>query len=169
MSTPRLALLTLIALAWACAASAAAPPLTPDGWGKLRIGMRESDAVRQFHLRISRNDGVSSYECRVDAWPGRPDVEVMARNGRISRIETDGRVLHTEKGFGVGSREADLRTAYGHLLEVATAAYMDEPAHDLTYWRPGRKRGILYGTDEHGRVVYVRAGDRSITYIEGCL
>jgi hypothetical protein len=131
--------------------------------------MHERDAVRQFHLHISRNDGVSSYECRQDTWPGRPDIGVMARNGRISRIETDGKTLHTDKGFGVGSSEADLRKAYGPSLEVATAAYMDEPAHDLTYWRPGRKRGVLYGTNEHGQVVYVRAGDRSITYIEGCL
>ena len=38
--------LAAAALTGASAQAAATPQLTPQGWGKLKIGMREADAVR---------------------------------------------------------------------------------------------------------------------------
>src|SRR5438045_1035281 len=112
----------------------AAAPLTPQGWGELQIGMRERDAVKRFHLKVARDDGVSSYECREDTWPAHPSVWIMARNGRISRISTDRKGLLTDKGFGVGSREADIVRSYGSALKVEAHAYEGPQAHYLTAW-----------------------------------
>jgi hypothetical protein len=147
----------------------AAEPLTPLGWGDLRIGMSERDAVKRFHLKVARNDGISSYECREDSWPAHPEVSIMARSGRISRISTDRKGLLTDKGFGVGSREADIMRSYGPALKVEAHAYEALPAHYLTAWTVKGRRGVRYETNEHGRVSSVHVGDDAIEQIESCL
>jgi hypothetical protein len=151
----------------------AAPPLTPDGWGKLRIGMRESVAAKHLGLKIAPDDQVQSFECRQDELAGQPDMSVMAERGIITRIAIGGLSrLRTDRGFGVGSREADIRRAYGSALQVETAAYEEEPAHDLTFWAHGHnesRRGVRYGTDAKGRVQWLAVGTPSIGAMEGCL
>jgi hypothetical protein len=163
--------LAILAFALTVAASAvqAAPPLTDSGWGGLRIGMRERDAVKRFHLKVAHDDGVSSYECREDTWPGHPGVWIMARNGRISRISTDNKALLTDKGFGVGSREGDIALAYGPALKIEPHTYEEVPAHYLTAWTIKGRRGVRFETDQHGVVDVVHVGDDAIEYVEGCL
>ncbi len=167
MSLPRGILLGLIWLA--CSGAAATPALTPDGLGALRIGMRERDAAKAGTIRIAKDDGVDTFECRIDKVIGQPGVYAMAERGVITMIGVrEPSHLQTDRGLGLGSREAEVRRAYGSALKVATAAYLEEPAHDLTFWAPGGRRGILYETNEHGRVTWIRAGSRSIELIEGC-
>jgi hypothetical protein len=151
--------------------AAEAQVLTANGWGRLRIGMSERQAVRLFHMKIPRSDdGVSSFECRELDVPGHPGVSVMAERGIITRITVwDSGGPRTDRGLGIGATEADLRRAYGKGLEVHTAAYDEEPAHDLTFWTVRHRRGIQYGTDQQGRVTRIHAGGKSILYIEGCL
>jgi len=151
---------------------AAVPPLTPDGWGELRIGMSEAEAVHKFRLIVpSDDDGVSSYACRELAFPeGGPDLVAMAENGRITRISVfRDSAIRTERGFGVGSREAEIRKAYGRNLRVKTHAYDEEPVHYLTAWTVPGKRGVRFETDQKGVVRTVHVGGPSIQYIEGCL
>jgi len=131
--------------------------------------MKERDAVRRFHLKVARDDGVNSYTCREDTWPAHPNVWVMARNGRISRISTEDKALRTDKGFGVGSREIDIERAYGAALTIEPHTYDDPPAHYLTSWTVKGKRGVRYETDQHRRVAVIHAGDDAIEYVEGCL
>jgi hypothetical protein len=166
----RLALFAIAALAASSEAVSAPAPLTPDGWGELRVGMRERDAVRLFGLHIPRDDGVSSYDCRQEEVPHFPGLVVMAERGVVTRItiEPPSR-LRTDRGIGIGSREADVKRAYGPALKIVTAAYQEEPAHDLTFWAPGGKRGVRIGTNAAGRVEAIYVGSRSISYIEGCL
>ncbi|TAJ73271.1 MAG: hypothetical protein EPO51_06445 [Phenylobacterium sp.] len=153
-------------------APAAVPPLTPDGWGELRIGMAEAEAVRKFRLIVpGDDDGVSSEACRELAFPeGGPRLVAMAENGRITRISTfeDG-PLRTDRGFGVGSREGDIRKAYGRTLRVETHKYDEEPAHYLTAWTVAGRRGVRFETDRKGVVHTVHVGGPSIEYVEGCL
>ena len=162
----------LLIAALAAGAPATPPPLTPEGWGELRIGMSEAEAVRKFRLNVpSNDDGVSSVACRELTFPeGGPDLVAMAENGRITRISLfrDG-AIRTDRGFGVGSREADIRKAYGRSLRVETHAYDEEPAHYLTAWTVPQQRGVRFETDRKGVVSTVHVGGPSIRYIEGCL
>lgn len=158
------------------AAGAAAPgrgtPLTPDGWGPLRIGMSEAEAVRRFKLKVpSSDDGVSSPACRELTFPdGGPDLVVMAEDGKITRISAfSDSTTKTDRGFGLGAREADIRRAYGPSLEVGPHKYDDPPAHYLTAWAVRGKRGVRYETNQQGLVTTIHAGGPSIEYVEGCL
>jgi hypothetical protein len=151
---------------------AGVPPLTPEGWGELRIGMPEPEAVRKFRLTVpSDDDGVSSFACRELASPeGGPSFVAMAENGRITRIGVfrDG-AMRTDRGFGVGSHETEIRKAYGRNLHVETHKYDEEPAHYLTAWTGPGKRGVRYETNQKGVVRALHVGGPSIQYIEGCL
>lgn len=155
--------------------AAAAPPplrLTADGWGELKIGMREADAVRRFRLNVpSSDDGVSSEACRELTFPkGGPNLVVMAEEGRITRISIfhDG-PTRTDRGFGIGAREAEIRKAYGAALKVEPHKYDDLPAHYLTAWSVPGRRGVRYETDQRGVVTAIHAGGPAIEYVEGCL
>ena len=162
----------LLIAALAAGAPATPPPLTPEGWGELRIGMSEAEAVRKFRLNVpSNDDGVSSVACRELTFPkGGPGLVAMAENGRITRISIFGDSrMRTDGGFGLGAREADIRRAYGRNLRVETHKYDEEPAHYLTAWTVPGKRGVRFETDQKGVVTTIHAGSRSIEYIEGCL
>lgn len=164
----------LIALS-ALLAAAGAPkptPLTPDGWGGLKVGMSETDAVRRFKLNTpSSDDGVSSEACRELSFPaGGPDLVVMAENGKVTRISAfHDSAAKTDRGFGLGAREADIRKAYGPKLKVEPHKYEDLPAHYLTAWTVKGKRGVRYETNQKGRVTTIHVGGPSIEYVEGCL
>lgn len=156
----------------AASAPAVVPPLTPDGWGELRIGMSETEAVRKFGLNVpSDDDGVSSAACRELTFPkGGPTLVAMAENGRITRISIfGGSRMRTDRGFGLGAREAEIRKAYGRNLRVETHKYDEEPAHYLTAWTVPGKRGVRFETDQKGVVTTIHAGGPSIEYVEGCL
>ncbi len=168
MAFARCAFAAIVVLV-ASSPAAALPPLTSAGFGQIRIGMRERDAVRLLGLKTPIDD-ISGYECRELTWPGHPEAAFMARNGRISRISLYGKSpLKTDRGFTVGSREADIRRAYGSNLKIEPHAYEDEPAHYLTFWDPGGKRGVRYETSADRRVSALHVGDGAIEYIESCL
>jgi len=164
--------LALSAIALFAAAPAPVPPLTPLGWGDLKIGMSEAEAVRRFELNVpSSDDGVSSEACRELSFPkGGPDLVVMTENGKVTRVSAfHGSALKTDRGFGLGAREADIRRAYGAALKVEPHKYDDLPAHYLTAWTVKGKRGVRYEIDQKGRVTTIHAGGPSIEYVEGCL
>jgi len=160
--------LVLLALG---AAKAADPPLTPDGWGALRIGMREAEAARLFKLEVPPDDEVNSIDCREIPLPaGGPDASVMTQEGKVTRISLYGpSPLKTDRGFGVGSREADIRKSYGAALKVEPHHYEGPKAHYLTVWNAARKRGVRYETNDKGVVTILHVGDESIRYVESCL
>ena len=176
MSPRRLALVAalitvaaLIIVFHAFAAPAPPPALTAQGWGRLRIGMRERDAVRLFHLRVPKSDGVDSFECRQDELPNQEGLFVMAERGVVTRITIEApSQLITDRGLGIGASEGDVKRAYGQRLKIQTAPYLEEPAHELDFWSAGGKRGVRYDTNAAGAVEAIYVGSRSIAYIEGC-
>ena len=151
--------------------AAALAPLTPDGWGGLRIGMREADAAKLLHLEVPPDDEVNSFECREIPLPaGGPEASVMTRAGRVARISLYGpSTLKTDRGFGVGSHEADIRRAYGPALKIEPHHYDGPAAHYLTAWNAARKRGVRYETNTEGVVTTVHVGDDAIQLVESCL
>jgi len=162
--------LGLIVVFAAIAMSAsAAPRLTAQGWGRLRIGMRERDAVRLFHLRVPGGPGPDTFECRQDEMPSQEGLYVMAERGIVTRItiEAPSR-LRTDRGLGIGATEAEVRRAYGRRLKIETTPYEEEPAHEMTWWTAHGTRGVRYDTNIAGAVEAIYVGSRSITLIEGC-
>ncbi|MGZ3376204.1 MAG: hypothetical protein ACXU8S_06370 [Phenylobacterium sp.] len=170
MSARRPTAIALVTTALAIASAAfASPPLTAEGWGKLRIGMRERDAVRLFHLRVPRGPGPDSFECRQDELPSQEGLFVMAQHGIVTRISIEApNRLVTDRGLGIGAAESEIKAAYGSRLKIHTAPYLEEPAHELDIWTAHGKRGVRYDTNTAGAVEAIYVGDRSITLIEGC-
>jgi hypothetical protein len=153
------------------ASGAASAPLTPNGWGKLRIGMRERDAVRLFHMRVPRGPGprIDSFECRQDEVPSQEGLYVMAQRGIVTRITIAApNQLVTDRRLGIGSTEAEVKRAYGKALKITTTPYEEEPAHQMIFWSVPGKRGVRYDTNVAGSVEAIYVGDSSIELIEGC-
>jgi hypothetical protein len=160
-----------IALAALASTAIAAPPLTAQGWGKLRIGMRERDAARLFHLRVPKGPGPNpdSFVCHEDQLPSREGLYVMVERGIVTRITIEAPVsLLTDRGLGIGATEDEVKRAYGPALKVQTEPYLAEPAHELDFWTAHGKRGVRYDTNAGGAVEAIHVGSRAITYIEGC-
>ena len=149
--------------------AAPAPPLTAQGWGKLRIGMRERDAVRLFHLRVPRGPGPDSFDCRQDQMRNQEGLSVMAERGIVTRITIEAPSRRrTDRGLGIGATEEEVRRAYGSRLKIAMTPYEEEPAHEMIYWTAHATRGVRYDTNVAGAVEAIYVGSRSITLVEGC-
>jgi hypothetical protein len=162
--------LAVLAVAgFASVAVAAMAPITPEGWGDLRIGMPAKEAIHRFGLKEpNRIPGEDS--CRQFDVPAEPQLDVMVIDGRVVRLSLYSRgPLKTDRGFTVGDRERDIRKAYGPRLKVEPHAYEEAPAHYLTFWTTPGKRGVRYETDMHGRVTSIHVGGPEIQFIEGCL
>lgn len=165
------ALAGLIAAGVVSAAAAATPPITVDGWGELKIGMPEKEAVRRLAMKqVNMLPDEDSTSCREFEPAGQPTMVVMTIDGRVARISLyEKSPLKTARGFTIGDREADIRRAYGPALKVEPHAYDGPQAHYLTFWTKPGKRGVRYETDTKGRVNTIHAGGPQIQYIEGCL
>ena len=178
----------MTATAMLLGAAAPAPPatwrLTPDGLGPLHIRMTLAQAGATLGARITTRapDGSESTACvegEIDAYRG---LYLLFEHGRLTRIDIladtgpPGRPARfdvtgnrTSDGLRLGSTEQDVRRVYGRRLKIATAPYLDEPAHELTVIDAGAGRGLVFETDVHGVVVDIRAGGKAIGYMEGCL
>jgi hypothetical protein len=157
----------------ACALSAAAPPpLTPAGWGALKIGASEAEvrkALAPFDVEGEPADETFN-DCHHINSRRYPGFAAMIQKGRLTRLSlwSESKTLRTDKGLGVGATEARVKRAYGPKLEIREHAYEGPDGHYLTFWTVPQKRGVRYETDIHGRVSAVHVGDETIQLIEGC-
>ncbi|MCC6789230.1 MAG: hypothetical protein IT547_15470 [Hyphomonadaceae bacterium] len=148
------------------------PPLTPEGYGDMTIGMPIADA-----RRVS---GQSMNAPGIDDTPGAcneqeyvlPDGDklyVMFEGDVITRITAASEAPHTRtaQNVGVGSTDAEVRTAYQDVIEE-DAHYNPPPAHNLLIWTVPDQSGLLFEVNEQGIVTAVHAGGPSIRYMEGC-
>jgi hypothetical protein len=159
----------------AAAAGPAAPRLTLDGIGGLRIGMTLQEMQQVVGpLDIGYLDGPECGEGQPKR-PWIPGVSFMVENGRLTRVDVDQgkppapRVrTQTEAGVGIGSTIAEVKRAYGKHLRIEPHPYDNEDGRYLVIkgLKPGRE--IIFEAF-HGRVDSFRAGkSRSVEYIEGC-
>jgi hypothetical protein len=159
-----------VTLALLAAAALGSWPLTPDGWGPVRIGMSRVEVEKVLHVRL-RGEPIEPPESCVEMVPKGPDQGIwfMIQQHRLTRISiaAPSRVT-TPRGIGVGASAAAVRRAYGRGLKAERHYYEDRPAEYLTFWTVPGKRGVRFETDSKRRVQVIHAGDDSITYVEGC-
>jgi hypothetical protein len=128
--------------------------------------MRNCVAVASGNPTIAGGDN----SCHHDLVPGQPQLRVMIKDGKISRLSLYGPgPLQTDRRVGIGARESQVKRAYPRGLRIEPHAYDERPAHYLTVWTLKDRRGVRYEADTQGRVNAIHVGDRSIEYIEGCL
>ena len=153
----------------AAAAPARAPALTPEGYGPVRIGMTEAEALRALGDEAQGGSGATG-DCHL-LWSGQAPANLvyMVEGGRVTRVTAHlDSAVKTDRGVGVGDLEAAVQAAYPEGLEVTPHKYIGEPAHYLTIWTVPGQRGVRFETDAQGIVREVHAGDRTIEYVEGC-
>lgn len=156
--------------------------LTAEGWNGLRIGMT-LDEVTAAMGPDSDPDAIGGPEpeaCDQFRPERAPEgLLVMIEQGVLTRISvSEPSTLRTDRGFGVGSTAAEIKTAYGDAASVDPHNYIGLPAEYITVWNGGRPsepyvqdaaaRGVRYETDAEGVVTTVHVGGPSIQYVEGC-
>lgn len=140
--------------------------ISPEGIEGVRVGA----AYAEVRPRLSAEGVYSSQDSTWDkaaceVYPTRDGrAYAMVEDGRVTRISVEDRRLLTAEGIHVGSTEAELRSAYGARLQKKENPYAGA---DYVTWT-GSERGMLFNVYE-GRVTEIRAGSRSIQYVEGCL
>lgn len=148
----------------------AGPVISQDGFGPLKVGMTVAEAAQALGAPLEPAYEGEEETCRHYGSAAAPkDVIFMFQDGRLTRVTAHLQSpAKTDKGLGLGAREADVRAAYGPALTIEPHHYVGEPAHYLTAWADGRTRGVRYETDAEGAVTEIHGGDESIRLVEGC-
>jgi len=160
----------MLALALALAAAAVpAWPLTPDGWGPVKIGMRRAEVERSLHIKLEGEPIEDENICVEKVSQARPGMVFLFEEGRLTRISIgEPSKIITPRGIGVGAAAAEVRRTYRKGLKSEAHHYEGKPAEYLTYWTKPGVRGVRFETDDKRRVETIHAGGPSIEYVEGC-
>ncbi|HEV2544771.1 MAG TPA: hypothetical protein VGU70_18615 [Methylobacterium sp.] len=157
------------------------PPLTPEGWGPLRIGMSLAEVTAALGPdadpeAVGGPDPESCDQFRPARAPN--GMLVMIEDGRLTSISLiDDATILTDRGLGIGATAAEVRAVYGRVAQTEPHKYSASPAEYITVWAGGPRkayaedpaaRGIRYEVEENGRVSQIHAGGPSIQYVEGC-
>lgn len=149
------------------------PALTVEGYGDMRIGMPIAEA------RTVSGQALDSPALEEDIPGACSEQEYVLPNGEKLWLMFEGDVItrvtagseapsaRTAQNVGVGSTDAEVRTAYQNVIEEG-AHYNPPPAHNLLIWTTPDQSGLLFEVNEQGIVTSVHAGGPSIRYMEGC-
>ena len=154
------------------ARDASVPPLTVEGYGDMRIGMTIAEARQVSGLPLNapglEDEPGACNEQEYRTTDG-DTLWLMFEGDRLTRISASENGTHTRtaQNVGVGSTDAEVRTAYQGLVEEP-AHYNAAPAHNLIAWTRPDQSGLLFEVNEQGVVTAVHAGGPSILYMEGC-
>jgi hypothetical protein len=146
-------------------------PLTPAGWGPVRIGMNRAQVEKALKVQLEGEAFDNEGNCielfsASDALKG---TYFMFLDGKLSRISVvESGKAATPRGIHVGSTADEVRTAYGEKLQAEPHHYLDLPAEYLTYWLKPNARGVRFETDAGRKVQTIHAGNDSIQLVEGC-
>jgi hypothetical protein len=149
------------------------PPLTVEGYGDLRIGMTLAEARQVSGLPLNNTplDEETPGACVEQQYPTTDGDQLwlMFEGDRLVRISAASEAprTRTAQNVGVGSTDAEVRTAYQNVIEQG-AHYNPPPAHNLIIWSVPEQSGLLFEVSEQGVVTSVHAGLGQIQYTEGC-
>lgn len=164
-------------------AAAAAPVLTAEGFGPLRIGMSRAEVVKALGEDSDPEavGGPDPESCDMFRPERAPEgMLVMIEEGRLTSLSLiEESKVRTDRGLGLGAGASEVKAAYGAALQAGPHKYEEAPAEYLTIWAkdgPRGKgyetkataRGIRYEIGSKGRVQGIHAGGPSIQYVEGC-
>lgn len=150
-------------------AAAALPHLTPDGWGKVRIGMTQAEVARALGAKLEGEPIEDENLCVEKISPALADMWFMFEGGKLTRISVgDKSAVTTPRRIGIGASADQVRKAYPLGLEAEAHHYLDLPAEYLTYWTVPQRRGVRFETGADRRVETIHAGTDSIQFVEGC-
>jgi hypothetical protein len=149
------------------------PPLTVEGYGDMTIGMPIAQA-RQVSGQPMNNEALepeipgACVEQEYRTADG-DQLWLMFEGDVITRVTASDEAprTRTAQNVGVGSTDAEVRTAYQGVIEQP-AHYNDPPAHNLVVWTVPEQSGLLFEVNEQGIVTALHAGSASILYMEGC-
>jgi hypothetical protein len=149
------------------------PPLTVEGYGDIRIGMTQAEARTVSGQALDNpplEEGIPG-ACSEQQYltTDGDQLWLMFEGDRLTRITASSEAprTRTAQNVGVGSTDAEVRTAYQNVIEQG-AHYNDPPAHNLLIWTTPDQSGLLFEVNEQGVVTAVHAGGPSIRYMEGC-
>ncbi|MBL8545180.1 MAG: hypothetical protein JNL81_01880 [Hyphomonadaceae bacterium] len=149
------------------------PPLSVEGYGDMTIGLPIADARRLSGQRMDNPplDETTPGACSEQEYrtADGDQLWLMFEGDVITRITASSEAprTRTAQNVGVGSTDAEVRTAYQNVIEEP-AHYNDAPAHNLLIWTTPDQSGLLFEVNEEGIVTAVHAGGPSIRYMEGC-
>ena len=151
----------------------AVPPLSVEGYGDLHIGMTLADARlvsgQVLDAPALEEDVPGACSEQQYATTDGDQLWLMFEQDKLVRITASSEAPHTRtaQNVGVGSTDAEVRTAYQNVIEQP-AKYNDAPAHDLIVWTVPDQSGLRFEVDAQGIVTQVHAGGPEIQYVEGC-
>lgn len=166
-----LGLLAGLSTSWAAPVTAT---LTPQGLGKVRIGMSWHQAERALGVKLTGEGASATASCwyaeRSDGID--PGVSYMVEKGRITRIDigqpASGALprIVTAAGIGLGADVEAIRRAYGAGVRLEAAEI--EPDTNLIHVEASKGRGTVLEIRD-GKVTAFRSGLKpAIDYSEGC-
>ena len=157
--------------------------ITAEGWNTLRVGMTRAEVTAAVGATATPNavGGLAPQACDLFHPANAPEgMLVMIQRDVLTSITLRSNTnLRTDRGFGVGSTAAEIKTAYGASAVSEPHKYV-EGAEYITIWSVGgptattpfvedpNARGVRYETNAQGIVTAVHAGGPSIQNVEGC-
>src|SRR5262245_40463555 len=159
-----------VALTLACVSPADTENrVSAQGFGGVHVGMNVEEASRAYGSPLGPavpigDDERSCYY--VSPQGGVGPVSFMIVNERVARVDIDEPGPVTAAGVGVGSRESEVRLAYGRRVEASPHKYAGPQAHYLTVAEGDS--AIIFETDGT-RVITYRAGKLpEVGWVERC-
>jgi hypothetical protein len=145
-------LAVLVALA---AASPAAAVIRPQkGMAGVKLGMTQTQMRDTLGDPARTKQGMNDFGTFTQFFYPHEITVTFQGNRRVTGISTRGRSEKTERGVGVGSREADVRTKVGHVHCETIAG--SRTCH-VGRFDPG-KRVTVFLISKKGRVATVTVG-----------
>lgn len=140
-------------------------PLTPDGWGPLRVDVPYAEAARVtgWPVDVEAELGPGCAWVIFEGAPG--SVGGMGDDERLYSLDTSEPGVVTSRGVGVGSTEAEVLTAYGPAARRERNLYSE--TEDVVV---GGDRVLRFQIhDQTKRVTSLHAGERDWAMLaEGC-
>jgi hypothetical protein len=159
-----------IGVSTAPSADAAGLSLTPNGLGKLKLGMSPRQAQAALGRRMTTLEPAFLPYCGFTSVPSLR-LAIMFLDDKVARIDVlENSPVHAMGGIRRGDTEADVRRVYGPKVTETPHVYVTG-SYLTVGWRTGHyaNRGIRFETNENGTVTSFYAGRRdAIRFVEGC-